>query len=112
MTRDEIEDMREVVLPYVKKRLLEINYENLGESDAEEFTRDFNEILNLAIEALEQKLKCKDCKWWKDSDGVYRRGCGAESHCPINTNVVWSGEGYCYMFSPKADMKGEEIEDE
>lgn len=55
MTRKEIEDMREVVLPYVKKRLLEINYENLGESDAEEFTRDFNEILDLAIKALEQE---------------------------------------------------------
>ena len=55
MTRERIEDMREVVLPFVKKRLLETNYENLGKSDAEEFAREFNEILNLAIKALEQE---------------------------------------------------------
>ena len=62
MTRERIEDMREVVLPFVKKRLLETNYETLGKSDAEEFTRDFNEILNLAIKALEQEPTTKnDC---------------------------------------------------
>lgn len=55
MTRERIEDMREVVLPFVKKRLLETNYENLGESDAEMFAKDFDEILNLAIKALEQE---------------------------------------------------------
>lgn len=52
-----------------------------------------------------QTPKCKDCKWWKDSDGEYRRGCGAESHCFINTYTVHCGEGYCYMFSPKVDMR-------
>lgn len=66
MTRERIEDMREVVLPFVKKRLLETNYEGLGKSDAEEFTRDFNEILELAIKALEQEQQtfkwCTDCK--------------------------------------------------
>lgn len=55
MTRERIEDMREVVLPFVKKRLLETNYEGLGEADAKEFEREFNEILNLAIKALEQQ---------------------------------------------------------
>lgn len=103
MTRERIEDMREVVLPFVKKRLLETNYENLGESDAEEFDREFNEILDLAIKALEQEPKighCKDCKWWKDSDGKYRRGCGAESICRINTDKVYQGEGYCYLYEP------------
>lgn len=57
MTRERIEDMREVVLPFVKKRLLETNYENLGESDAEMFAKDFDEILNLAIKALEQETR-------------------------------------------------------
>lgn len=57
MTRESIEDFREVLLPFVKKRLLAINYENRGESDAEEFERDFNEILNLAIKALKQEPK-------------------------------------------------------
>lgn len=50
---------------------------------------------------IPQEPKCKNCKWWKDSDGKYRRGCGAESQCHINTDVVYRGEGYCYMFSPK-----------
>ena len=66
MNRERIEDMREVVLPFVKKRLLETNYEGLGESDAKEFEREFNEILNLAIKALEQEPQtfkwCTDCK--------------------------------------------------
>ena len=57
MTRERIEDMREVVLPFVKKRLLETNYENLGGSDAEEFAREFNEILDSAIKALEQESR-------------------------------------------------------
>ena len=56
-----------------------------------------------------QKPRCKDCKWWKDSDGIYRRGCNAESECPINTHEVCCGEGYCYMFSPNADMRDEEV---
>ncbi len=41
---------------------------------------------------------CKNCKWWKDSDGVYRRGSHAESQCPINRREVMEGMGYCFMF--------------
>lgn len=33
--------------------------------------------------------KCKNCKWWKDSDGVYRRGRDDESLCPINHEEVY-----------------------
>lgn len=55
MTRERIEDIREIVLPFVRSVLLKTNYERLGKSDAEEFTRDFNEILDLAIKALEQE---------------------------------------------------------
>ena len=44
---------------------------------------------------------CKDCKWWRDSDGLYRRGCHAESQCPINSREVFEGNGYCYMFEPQ-----------
>ena len=50
---------------------------------------------------------CKECKWWKDSDSKYRRGCEAESKCPINNDIVYRGEGYCYMFSPKEDCNKE-----
>ena len=44
---------------------------------------------------------CKNCKWWKDSDGAYRRGIGAESLCPMNRLEVLEGNGYCYMFKPQ-----------
>jgi len=56
-----------------------------------------------AIKALEQTKigYCKDCKEWKDSDGVFRRGVGAESNCRINSDIVYEGNGYCYMFKPK-----------
>ena len=60
MTRERIEDMREVVLPFVTKRLMETNYENLGESDAKEFAKDFNKILALAIKGLEQEPNCSE----------------------------------------------------
>ncbi|MBO7430440.1 MAG: hypothetical protein J6U56_05445 [Spirochaetia bacterium] len=53
---------------------------------------------NMAIKALEQEPRCKECKWWKDSDSVYRRGCRAESKCPINRKEVFEGSGYCYLF--------------
>jgi hypothetical protein len=53
---------------------------------------------------------CKDCKWWKDSDGEYRRGCGAESPCPINRIEVLEGNGYCYMFEPQeSEVQDEDI---
>ena len=55
MTRECIERNREILIPFMKKWLLETNYENLGESDAEEFEKDFNEIFDLAIKALEQE---------------------------------------------------------
>ena len=45
--------------------------------------------------------RCKDCRWWKDNDGAYRRGIGAESHCPINHREVYAGNGYCFMFEPQ-----------
>ena len=57
--------------------------------------------LNQVIEALEKEPKigyCRDCQEWKDSDGSYRRGIGAESRCPMNRVEVYEGTGYCYMF--------------
>lgn len=55
MTRERIETFREIVLPFAKRKLLATHYENLSESDAKEFTRDFNEIFDLATKALEQE---------------------------------------------------------
>jgi len=48
---------------------------------------------------------CKDCKWWKDSDGAYRRGVRAENRCPINRIEVFEGNGYCYMFEPQVESE-------
>ena len=42
-------------------------------------------------------IRCKDCKYWKDSDGVYRRGFDAESKCPLNLKEVYEGTFYCGM---------------
>lgn len=56
---------------------------------------DLREICNERIEIACEHGTCKDCKHWKDSDGVYRRGIGAESKCPINNSRVFEGTFYC-----------------
>lgn len=56
MTRGRIKDFKEVVLPFFTNYFLKENYENLGKSDAEEFEKDFKEIIELADKALEQEL--------------------------------------------------------
>lgn len=61
--------------------------------------------LNMAIEALKQPeiIYCKDCKHWKDSDGVYRRGFDAESKCPLNIHQVYEGTFYCSFAERRID---------
>jgi len=64
-----------------------------------EYPMEYAAAFDRAIDALEQKTgHCKDCKWWKDSDGAYRRGVEAESRCPINRKEVLEGIGYCFVF--------------
>ena len=58
MTREEIEQYRQIVKPFVAKILLETNYEGMGQLDELEFCKDFDEILDLAIQALKQE-HCK-----------------------------------------------------
>ena len=79
MKRERIDDFREIVLPFVRSVLLKTNYERLGKSDAEEFTRDFNEILDLAIKALEQEPR-KGHWILNDNQGVQAVGC-LTYHC-------------------------------
>lgn len=50
---------------------------------------------------------CKNCKWWKDDDGLYRRGVDAGSICPINRSEVFKGDGYCYMYEPQESEDNE-----
>ena len=97
MTRERIEDMREVVLPFVKKRLLETNYEGLGEADAKEFERDFNEILNLAIKALEQEPRWIPMVSRKPTDE--EKTDYFEQH----------GEELCYMMENEMPSHGQEV---
>lgn len=60
MTKERIEIIRQSLIPFVKKELLEINNDGLGKSDAEEFEKDLNEVLDMAIKLLEQQ-PCEDC---------------------------------------------------
>ena len=55
MTKERIEIIRQSLIPFVKKELLEINNDGLGKSDAKEFEKDLNEVLDLAIKTLEQQ---------------------------------------------------------
>ena len=78
----------------IMKRLSELP--NVTLSDGQEYIQLYD-----AMKTVKRTGRCKDCKWWKDSDGVYRRGVGAESKCPINNVSVNHGLGYCYMFEPQ-----------
>ena len=63
MTRERIKDFKEIVLPFFTNYLLKENYENLGKSDAEEFKKDFNEIIELADKALKREpILDRDCE--------------------------------------------------
>lgn len=68
---------------------------------------DLKKICEERIEIAMEHGTCKDCKWWKDSDGTYKRGVRAESKCPINTKTVYLGNGYCYKFEPKMESESE-----
>ena len=46
---------------------------------------------------------CNECKHWKDSDGVYRRGISAESKCPVNSRQVYEGTFFCGMAERRTD---------
>ena len=52
-----------------------------------------------------------ECKHWKDSDGVYRRGIGAENKCPINIKEVYEGNFYCKWFEERGDKNGSKMSD-
>ena len=94
MTKEEKEEAIEVL-----KDMIEYGW---GFSDYEK-SKSIT-ACEMGIEALKQEpaiRHCNDCKKWKDSDGVYRRGIGAESKCPINSREVFEGNGYCYMFEPQ-----------
>lgn len=75
--------------------------------DEDRTVENYKELLKECYEVLPsvnpqpKTGHCKDCKWWKDSDGTFRRGIGAESRCPINREEVYEGNGYCFLFEPQ-----------
>ena len=87
----------------------------------EEIKNETTEALDMAINSLKtdeayqleyedrdcvEVIRCKNCKWWKDSDGAYRRGCNAESKCPISHIEVYEGNGYCFLGERKEQTDG------
>ena len=55
-------------------------------------------------------IYCRDCKWWRESDGTYARGLHAESKCPMNRKEVYEGTGFCYMAEPKVESEDNNAE--
>ena len=89
-----------------KQEVLRLQYEVELEDGQRFMMIDPDDVKNLQPISKEPKTgRCKNCKWWKDSDGAYRRGVGAESQCPINRREVFEGNGYCYMFEPSEDKE-------
>ena len=63
-----------------------------------------NFLLNAVLEEAEEKehiIHCRDCKWWKESDGSFVRGVGYKGKCRMNTEAVYNGDGYCYLAEEK-----------
>ena len=62
--------------------------------DKEDFAK-YIEFIEQLPTIQPEIVRCKDCKHWKDSDGVFRRGIGVESKCPLNLHQVYEGTFYC-----------------
>ena len=70
---------------------------------AENWIKIAEEWLRDVPSAQPEIIRCKECKYWKDSDGVYRRGFDAESKCPLNLKKVYEGTFYCGMAERRQD---------
>jgi hypothetical protein len=81
------------------RKLREEDIEDYGCEIPEGFNQDHLDRATFAIKQLSpiqpEIIRCKDCKHWKDSDGVFRRGTGAESKCPLNLHQVYEGTFFC-----------------
>jgi hypothetical protein len=79
---------------------VQTNTENGVSTIPESICKDI--IADLLKELKERRkapetIFCHECKHWKDSDGVYRRGISAESKCPVNSRQVYEGIFFCGM---------------
>lgn len=77
-----------------------------GNINMDIYTDEVREIVKELPPVTPTHGTCKDCKHWKDSDGVYRRGVGAESKCPINIKEAYEGNFYCKWFEKRGNESG------
>lgn len=101
-----IEIWRNMLKPAISLWLLNTNYEEMGEQDKEEFERDFDEILDLALIGLEYKTQlsqegttsalnnqvnlCDSCTYTypecpsEKDDVIFGNGIGNDNICGCN----------------------------
>ena len=94
-----IEIWRNILKPSISSRLLKINYEGRGEQDKEEFERDLDEILDLALIGLKYKAQLSQEGTTKDTtpstasstDDTISRQAAVElamEYCPDDDGAV------------------------
>ena len=111
MTKRKIKAFRKIVLPFISKHLLDIDYEGQGKCDAEEFEKDFNEILDLAYKALEQEPKVGH---WTEKGHNFEK-CWAECSVCGKTASGHSkdtGWGFTYSYTDYCPNCGAKMESE
>jgi len=89
-----------------RKAILDAITEIDGNINMDIYTNEVREIVKELPPVTPIHGMCKDCKHWKDSDGVYRRGIGAESKCSINNSKVFEGTFYCTDFEKRGNENG------
>lgn len=109
MTKERINDFKKIVLPSISKFLFDVNYEGQGKCDAEEFAKDFNEILDLATKALEQEPKTGHWIIEGDCEGKTRT-CVCDICGEKTGKYTWKNPNYCSncgakMFEPMAESE-------
>ncbi len=89
MTKGDIERFARCVKQYVGKQLLELNHEGMGEQDRDDFRKDFDKIINLALKGLEQEactnalqeIRDEIADWHKTEPAQYVPNYDAYARC-------------------------------
>ena len=100
MTKELIEDFRKIIKPFVTQRLLALNFENKGKSDVAEFEKDFDEICDLAIKALQIRITGK---WNADLEinhEIDNRGANPIDITDENASCYKDKQGNCTIHCP------------
>ena len=85
-----IENWRNMLKPSISSRLLKTNYEGRGEQDKEEFERDFDEILDLALIGLKYKAQLSQKRTEKRTE---TRACDLISRQAAIDEITEYGSG-------------------